>query len=561
MRKYTNQIKKRGYYCALVFLLISVSNLYSQEYSWFYLRAKDTVFEPVFKRVDNLLVYDGEDELLKSVLSSYSISEFKKTFRNANKINLKKTFFIVSDKKDLLQDLLKNASHLFEFGEQISEEDKRIFEPNDYGLTSTIGENLGLPANLDYLDFLGLPEAWYYTTGSKDITIGISDAAVDENDLDFKEKINVIRKSSYSRGHGSAVASIAAGQGNNEHGVPGVCFDCNINTTSYGDFKNFGQLLELSRSGVKVINCSWVGSKYYQTAQDAIDEMFNNGTIIVAAAGNTNWNKTKGIKLTYPASYKNVIAISSVMHRYNSVYENILISDKGNPYAENIKGYVGRTVGFKDHDTTKTYKIYPQSVRVLNTEIDLLGPSVGLVRYSKFISDSIIVYNEMSPTSPVAPLITGSIGLMFSLYPCLPVDEVESILKFTSINIDHIEVNKPYSGHYGAGILQTGKAVKMVYDMFSENETTIIENQNFTRWDFKFTALSKEVVLQNQTFSDDATLNLTAKNRIVIGENTVLKPNINGEIILKIDPALEKECKLQLREGFPNNKYYYPKGL
>ena len=559
MRKYTNQKKTRAYYITLVFLLISITNLYSQEYSWFYLRAKDTVFEPVFKKVDNLLVYDGEDEKLKSVLSSYSIFEFKKTFRNANKINLKKTFFIVSDNKGLLKDLLKNTSHLFEFGEQISEEDKRIFEPNDYGLTSTIGDNIGLPANLDYLDFLGLPEAWYYTTGSKDITIGISDAAVDMNDLDFKDKVKTIRRASYSKGHGSAVASIAAGQGDNGHGVPGICYDCNINATSYGDFKYLGQLLELSRSGVKVINCSWVGSKYYQIAQDAIDEMFDNGTIIVAAAGNTNWNKTKGKKLTYPASYNHVIAISSVMHRYDSVYENILIAEKGDPYGENIKGFVGRTVGFKDHDTTKTYRIYPQSVRVLNTEIDLLGPSVGLVRYSKFISDSIIVYNEMSPTSPVAPLITGSIGLMFSLYPCLAVDEVESILKFTSINIDHIEANKPYSGHYGAGILQTGKAVKMVYDMLSENETTIIENQNFTRWDFKLTALSKEVILQNQTFADDATLNLTAKNRIVIGENTVLKPNANGKIILKIDPTLEKECELKLREGFPNNKYYYPK--
>ncbi len=559
MRKYINQKNIRGFYCTLIFLLISVTNLYSQEYSWFYLRAKDTVFKPVFKKVDNLLVYDGEDEALKSVLSSYSIFEFKKTFRNANKINLKKTFFIVSDKKELLQDLLKNASHLFEYGEQISEEDKRIFEPNDYGLTSTIGENLGFPVNLDYLDYLGVPEAWYYTTGSKDIIIGISDGAVDKNDPDFKEKIKVVSKSTYSKGHGSGVASIAAGQGNNGYGVPGVCFDCKINTTTYGDFKNFNQLLELSRSGIKVINCSWVGSKYYQTAQDAIDEMFNNGTIIVAAAGNTSFSKTKGKKLTYPASYNHVISISSSMHRYESVYENILISEKGHPYGENVKGYVGRTVGFKDHDTTKTYKIYSQSVRNLNSEIDLLAASVGIFRYSKFLSDSIMVYTEMSATSSVAPLFTGTIGLMFSLYPCLPVDEVESILKFTSINIDHIEVNKPYFGNYGAGVLQTGKAVKMVYDMFSENETTIIENQNFPRWDFKLTALSKKVVIQNQKFTDDATLNLTAKKRIVIGKNTVLKPNVNGNIILKIDPTLELECELQLREGFPNNKYYYPK--
>ena len=44
---------------------------------------------------------------------------------------------------------------------------------------------------------------------------------------------------------------------------------------------------------------------------------------------------------------------------------------------------------------------------------------------------------------------------------------------------------------------------------------SFLENQNFTRWDFKLTALSKKVVIQNQKFTENATLNLTAKNRIV----------------------------------------------
>jgi hypothetical protein len=43
----------------------------------------------------------------------------------------------------------------------------------------------------------------------------------------------------------------------------------------------------------------------------------------------------------------------------------------------------------------------------------------------------------------------------------------------------------------------------------------------------------------------------------VIGENTIIKPNKNGSIILKIDATIEKQCDLVLREGFPNNKYYH----
>ena len=147
----------------------------------------------------------------------------------------------------------------------------------------------------------------------------------------------------------------------------------------------------------------------------------------------------------------------------------------------------------------------------------------------------------------MAPLVTGTIGLMFSLYPCLPAEEVETIIKFTSTNIDDIEPNKPYAGMYGAGMLNTGRAVKMVFDMFAEKEPVKIENQRFSRWDFKLTSIS-EVMMQNQEFTENSTLNLTSKKRITISKNTVLRPNASGKIHLKIDTSLEKECNLQLRD-------------
>ena len=92
----------------------------------------------------------------------------------------------------------------------------------------------------------------------------------------------------------------------------------------------------------------------------------------------------------------------------------------------------------------------------------------------------------------------------------------------------------------------------------TDDEITYIENQDFYRWLFPITSFSKETVIRNQTFRDDAIFELTAKNKIVISENTVLRPNTNGKISLKINPDLEKECDLILREGFPNNKYYKP---
>jgi hypothetical protein len=208
---------------------------------------------------------------------------------------------------------------------------------------------------------------------------------------------------------------------------------------------------------------------------------------------------------------------------------------------------VGLTGGFKNNDTTQVPHLYPISIRNLNSEIDIVAPSKGIYRYGERALNGFDDVSQFNQTSGVAPLVTGSIGLMFSLYPCLPAEEVETILKLTSTNIDDVEPNKPYAGMYGAGMLNTGRAVEMVFDMFAEKEPVKIENQRFSRWDFKLTAIS-DVLMQNQEFTENSTLELTSKKRIVISNNTILKPNSKGKIHLKIDPSLKKECNLQLRD-------------
>jgi len=536
-------------FMVIVLWVMTLSNVEAQEdESWFYFRAHDTVFNPSFEQRGDFLVYTGSDAKLKQVLEKYDIKMFKKTWRNAKKENLKKTFFVIADDDGLLEDLLRKTSHLFEFGELIDEEDKKIFEPNDYGLTSTIGDNIGAQVNLDYYDFLDVPKAWYYTTGSRDVIIGISDGEIDPSDKEFAGKTKVVRPSYHVDGHGFSVAATAAGQGDNGYGIPGICYDCSIYNTDYKHSRTLEQLVELSRMGVKVINCSWGITRKYETAQEAIYEMMENGTVVVAIGHNKPFSEGKGEVYYYPASYDKVIAVSSASHRYADYRENIKVEmPKDLYYVENIRYYVGRTAGFKDNDTTNLPYLYPISIKNLNDKIDIVAPSVGIFRYSELALRNTIDMSEFNQTSGVAPLVTGTIGLMFSLYPCLPADEVESIIKLTSTNIDDVEANKPYRGLYGAGMLNTGRAVKMVYDMFAEREPVMIENQRFNRWDFKLTSIS-DVVIQHQEFTEDAVLNLTSKRGITIGENTTLKPGERGGVHLKIDPALEKECDLVLRD-------------
>jgi hypothetical protein len=547
--KYSLEAMKKFVWMFLVFA--NVFALTAQEDAWFYLRAKDTLINPTFEKTADSLRYTGNDPVLAAILSKHSISIFKKTYKNASKANLKKTFFVVAKDESLMEELLTDAAHLFDSGEIISEEDKKIYEPNDYGLTSTIGENLGAQANLDYYDVLGVPQAWYYTTGNKDIVVGISDGSVDLEDIEFVGKTTEFKRAPYSKGHGMSVAMTAAGRGDNAYGIPGICYDCSIYTTSYSHYSTLSQLVELSEAGARVINCSWGLKKSYEKAQQAVYDMLENGTVIVSTGANTPFLESKGTAFYYPASYDKVIAISSGFHRYEDYRENTLQKPhKGGTlfYAQNLRYHVGSNVGFVDNDTTQVpKKIYPRSIKNLNSEIDILGPAMGVFRYSEYYEENEIDLSG-GQTSGVAPLITGSIGLMFSLYPCLPADEVDGILKMTSTNIDHIEANAPFAGLYGSGMLHTGRAVEMVFKLYAEKETAYIENQNFSRWDFKLSSLSKELHMRNQKFTDSATLKVNAKNSIVIGVNTVLRPGKKGSISLKIDPSMEKQCDLILRD-------------
>jgi hypothetical protein len=528
-------------------ILTSFSTLAQDKEYWFYLEAKDSVFNPHFEPTKDILQYKGMDAKLKSVLGNYRVKVFKKTYRNATPKEYGRLFFVIADKEEFLEDILDNASHIFVSGERVAEEDQKIFEPNDYGLTSTIGKNESDDVLMDYYDFLGLPKAWYYTTGSRATILGIADAEIDTSSIEFRDKVKIIAPTIPSGSHGSGTAGIAAAQGNNGYRSTGVCYDCSIYSTSYGRFKDFEQLLELVQLDVPVINCSWVGSAYYESGQKAIDSMYRSGTLIIAASGNRDWNKTKGEKLYYPASYDNVISVASASYKFPKVTDNIKYEESGNPYGENIRGFLGRTIGFKDTSTFSEPFSYGASLTTLNKEVDLLAPVPGQLAMGKYITSGTIEY-VMEATSPAAPLVTGTVGLMLSLYPCLAIDEIESILKLTSMNIDAIGDNSKYKGNYGAGILQTGDAVEMVFQMVQEGETVTISNQDFSRWDFKLTTYSEEVRIENQKFTGSSTLNLTTKKRIVLGPNTVLKPGKAGKISLKIDPSLAPECELKLRD-------------
>lgn len=336
-------------YLYIFFGILSSYASYAQE-DRFYIRAIDENIEIPTITKDSVVSYTGDHAKLTSIFKKYHVKVFRKGFKYADSDKLKRTYFVIASSPNFQKELLNEVSDIFEFGESLLQETLKIYEPNDYGTTSTIGKNQGVQAYLDYYDFLGVPEAWYYTTGSKDVIVGISDGYIDPNDPEFEGRTTVMKKSSYSKGHGYSVAETAVGKGDNGYGIVGVCYNCSIYTTTYGDFKFLNQLLELSRAGAKVINCSWGSTLHYETAQEAINEMRANGTVIVSVPHNASFKKTKGKAPRYPGAYEHVISVGSVQHRFDDPKETLHTNGKGNPYAIGLKNYVGRAVGFKGNN-------------------------------------------------------------------------------------------------------------------------------------------------------------------------------------------------------------------
>ena len=187
------------------------------------------------------------------------------------------------------------------------------FVPNDPGFDRQYG-----------LKKPGYPTAWNKTKGNKNVRIGIVDSGIDAGHPDVKGKIAARRDfvsfssgANDSIGHGTHVAGIAAANTGNRRGVAGGCPNCKLLIAkSVGAFG--GSDADIARginwsvnNGADVVNLSLGGPQESETLRRAVNRAWNQGSVVVAAAGNSGDNTRN-----YPAAYKRVMAVAST-NRYD----------------------------------------------------------------------------------------------------------------------------------------------------------------------------------------------------------------------------------------------------
>ena len=278
------------------------------------------------------------------------------------------------------------------------------------------------------------PEAWDMATGNENVWVAVIDTGVDRDHPDLMD--NVMPGADFivggdglggetpgdgvdnnqdgivdqNVGHGTHVAGIIASQAFNGKGACGVAFNAKVlplrvfpvNGDTGATFSSIIQAVGYAteESRVKVINMS-IGTTYYSTLlQEAINNAWEAGKVLVAAAANANTSQEY-----YPAAHDHVVAVAAL-----------------------------NKTGQK-----ASYSNYGEWV-----DISAYGSGI----YSTYFDDK---YAISSGTSMACPLVSGCIALLFAFDPSISNEKaVELITTYTD---DVYELNPSYEGQLGSGIV------------------------------------------------------------------------------------------------------------
>jgi thermitase len=177
------------------------------------------------------------------------------------------------------------------------------------------------------------PEAWAISTGSPAVTVAVVDTGIDYTHPDLAANYDggydfVSNDSDPmdDHGHGTHVSGTIAAAMNNmtgtppkEEGVVGVAPNARILAYKVcaadgtcSDFAIDQAIAQAIADGAKVINMSLGGIERSQSMNDAVQDAWSAGLVIVAGAGNDSSNE-----LFYPAAYDNVISVAAFDEDHN----------------------------------------------------------------------------------------------------------------------------------------------------------------------------------------------------------------------------------------------------
>ncbi|MBS2970724.1 S8 family serine peptidase [Metabacillus sp. KIGAM252] len=331
------------------------------------------------------------------------------------------------------------------------------------------------------------PKAWDRSLGNG-VLVAVIDGGMDVYHKDLRGNLagtyNAVTNNSHisADDHGTHVAGIIAASMDNDVGGTGIApnasilaIDCFSGDGAYSSDAVEAIYYAVSH-GAKIINMSLGGSNYSLSYNEAIQYAYRNGVLVVAAAGNESTSAP-----TYPASYPNVISVSSTTS-YNTLSS------------------------FSNYGTT----------------IDIAAP--GSLIYSTLPGND---FGKMSGTSMAAPVVSGAAALIWSADPSLTNEQVARRLYETADDLG----SSGKDLYFGYGLVNVEEALNAMKIELPVPFVNEVNDHNFEVSGSVAKACDdcKAVVLKNGQVLASGYLNSQGQFKIPIASqqaNTVLEVKI-----------------------------------
>jgi len=265
--------------------------------------------------------------------------------------------------------------------------------PNDPNFSLQWGLNQSSDADVD------APEAWGAEVGSK-VIIAVLDTGIDASHADLAGKIlpgfdfaNNDGNPADDHGHGTNVSSIASANSNNGVGIAGSCWNCKIMPLKVLDSSSNGfyswwadAMVWAADHGARVISLSAGGFSDSSTLLTGVEYAHDAGVIHISITHNDNANLVR-----YPGAYKETIAVGATDQLDRRVAPFCYSSTSGSNFGN---------------------------------EIDVVAP--GELILGAALGGG---YNYWCGTSQAAPLVSGLVGIMETVYPSVGREEARHLLR------------------------------------------------------------------------------------------------------------------------------------
>ena len=190
----------------------------------------------------------------------------------------------------------------------------------------------------------------------KGVKVGILDTGIDYNHEDLKGNYrggyNFVENNDDTKdlnGHGSHVAGIIGAE-DNDIGVVGVAPQAYLYSVKVLSFDSTGTTSDILsgiewsvENGMQVINMSLGSEDNSISVSRAIDNTYNAGVLIIAAAGNSGNAAGSGDNIDYPARYNSVVSVGATdikdnRTRFSSTGPSLELSAPGDKILSTLNG-------------------------------------------------------------------------------------------------------------------------------------------------------------------------------------------------------------------------------